>query len=69
MIDVPMEDPDTETTALVTSATLLPSSSSVAATAEVNLKECRETKQKYYKQHFLALFERCKHLQQVNLCN
>lgn len=63
-----MEDPDTETTTSVTSAVLIPSSS-VATAAEVNSKECRETKQKYYKEHFLALFERCKYLQQVILCS
>lgn len=58
-----MENSSQETTALIPAAQ---SPSLVAATVtDVNLNENHKNKHKLYKQHFLALSERCKVIQQV----
>lgn len=55
-----MEKSDQETLATVTLST-----PALSASADVNVNEHRTKKQKFYKQHFLALLERCEFIQQV----
>lgn len=58
-----MENSSQEMTALIPASQ---SPSLVAATAtDANLNKHRKNKHKLYKQHFLALLERCKIIQQV----